>query len=189
MAQLFASGSKERRAIGACNRCRVRRVKIICLCCIISLFSYILRVRFGGRVRLKPREKHVPASQIIEGWANHDSLYRSRLYIPYFQTIFVLFRSWILFGFQPRALFPFFTFHDEKLTRLNVRKNKGLKCEVKSCLTRNVARNSPFNGKHNKTFFTFMTGKILSLRTKQFIWFNVVHSSYPIDIPATPQRL
>ena len=40
-----------------------------------------------------------------------------------------------------------------------------------------------------RTFFTFMTARILFLRTKQFIWFNVVHNSYPLNIPATPQRL
>ena len=44
------------------------------------------------------REKHIPASQIIEGWVNHDTLSRSRLYIIYYQTSFVPFRSWICFG-------------------------------------------------------------------------------------------
>ena len=36
--------------------------KIISLCYIISLFLYLLRVRFGSRVWLKPREKQVPAA-------------------------------------------------------------------------------------------------------------------------------
>ena len=34
-----------------------------------------------------------------------------------------------------------------------------------------------------------MNARILSLKTKQFIWFNVVHISHPLNIPATPQRL
>ena len=41
----------------------------------------------------------------------------------------------------------------------------------------------------HKTFFTFMNARILSLKTKQFIWFNVVHISHSLNIPATPQRL
>ena len=41
----------------------------------------------------------------------------------------------------------------------------------------------------HKTFFTFMNARILSLKTKQFIWFNVVHISHFLNIPATPQRL
>ena len=60
--KLSAFRSKERREICACNRCRVIVVKIISLCYIISLFLYLLRVRFGSRVRLKPREKQVPAA-------------------------------------------------------------------------------------------------------------------------------
>ena len=60
---------------------RVIGVKIISLCYIISFFSHIQRVRFGSGVRLEPKEKikHVLASQIIEGWANHGLLSRSRL--------------------------------------------------------------------------------------------------------------
>ena len=73
----------------------------------------------------------IKTSQIIEGWANHDSLSRSRLYIPYFQKLFVPFRCWICFGLQPRALFPFSTFHDKKLSRLNVRKITELKRECR----------------------------------------------------------
>ena len=38
-------------------------------------------------------------------------------------------------------------------------------------------------------YFTFMNARILSLNTKQFIWFNVVHISHFLNIPATPQRL
>ena len=49
IASLFTSWS-------ACNRCNVKRVKIIFLCVIISLFSYILRVRFGSRVWLRLRK-------------------------------------------------------------------------------------------------------------------------------------
>ena len=60
--KLSAFRSKERREICACNRCRVIVVKIISLCYIISLFLYLLRVRFGNRVWLKPREKQVPAA-------------------------------------------------------------------------------------------------------------------------------
>ena len=60
--KLSAFRSKERREICACNRCRVIVVKIISLCYIISLFLYLLRVRFGSRVWLKPREKQVPAA-------------------------------------------------------------------------------------------------------------------------------
>ena len=41
----------------------------------------------------------------------------------------------------------------------------------------------------HKTFFTFMNARILSLKAKQFIWFNVVHISHFLNIPATPQRL
>ena len=44
------------------------------------------------------REKNFQASQIIEGWVNHNTLSRSRLYIFYYQTSFVPFRSWICFG-------------------------------------------------------------------------------------------
>ena len=36
--------------------------RCLSLCYLISLFLYILRVRFGSRVRLKPREKQVPAA-------------------------------------------------------------------------------------------------------------------------------
>ena len=60
------------------------------LCYIISLFSYILWVRFGNRVWGKPRKKTVLTSQIIEGWASHDPLSRTRLYFIYFQTCFCL---------------------------------------------------------------------------------------------------
>ena len=57
IASLFASWSKERRAIGARNRCRLKRVKIIFfLCDIVSLFSYIPRVRFGSRIWLRLRK-------------------------------------------------------------------------------------------------------------------------------------
>ena len=57
---------------GTCNKCsaeictrnrwRVIVAKIISLCYFISLFLYSLRVRFSSRVRLKPREKQVPAA-------------------------------------------------------------------------------------------------------------------------------
>ena len=53
-AQLSRSNARE---ICAFSRCRVIAIKITSLCYIISMVSYILRVRFGGRVRLKPREK------------------------------------------------------------------------------------------------------------------------------------
>ena len=121
-----------------------------------TIFVYITGTfRWSGMIKTKGKTCSSFANYWRLGKTRLFNLYRSRLYIPYFQTSFMPFRSWILFVFQPRTLFPFFTFHDEKLTRLNVRKNKGLKCEVKNCLTRNVARKSPFNGKHNKTFFTF----------------------------------
>ena len=45
------------REIFACDRCRVIGVIIISLCYIISLSSYVLRVRFGSGVRLEPKEK------------------------------------------------------------------------------------------------------------------------------------
>ena len=44
-------------------------------------------------------KKHILASQIIEGWVNHDILSHSRLYIIYYQTSFVPLRSWICFCF------------------------------------------------------------------------------------------
>lgn len=86
--------------------------------------------RWSGMIKTKGKTCSSFANYWRLGKTRLFNLYRSRLYIPYFQTSFMPFRSWILFGFQPRTLFPFFTFHDEKLTRLNVRKNIGLKCEV-----------------------------------------------------------
>ena len=135
IASLFASWSKERRAIGTCNRCRVKRVKIILFVrYYLSIFVYTT-----GTFRLSDMIK---TSQIIKGWANYDSLSRSWLYIPYFQKRFVLSRCWICFGLQSRTLFPFSTFHDKKSTRWNVPKNTKLKrerrqswIEVLSCWT------------------------------------------------------
>ena len=88
-AQLSRSNARE---ICAFSRCRVIAVKITSSCYIISPVSYILRVCFVGRVRLKPRKKmkHVLAPQIIESWANHDPLSRSRLYILYFSLLCLL---------------------------------------------------------------------------------------------------
>ena len=34
-----------------------------------------------------------------------------------------------------------------------------------------------------------MDARMLSLKAKQFIWFNVVHISHFLNIPATPQKL
>ena len=34
-----------------------------------------------------------------------------------------------------------------------------------------------------------MNARMLSLKAKKFIWFNVVHISHFLNIPATPQRL
>ena len=118
IAELSRSNARE---ICTCNSCRLIGVKTNSLCYIISLFSYILRVRFGNRVRRKPRKKIVPTSQIIEGWANHDPLSRSRLYFMYFQTCSCLFGTGFVFDFNRRLSFIFFRFRDEKLTRSIVR--------------------------------------------------------------------
>ena len=97
----------------------------------------------------------IKTSQIIKVWANHDPLSRSRLYILNFQKRFELFRRWICFGLQPWALFPFSTFYDKKLSRLNVRKITELKrqCRLielryKAVGRENVARESMLNRKH-----------------------------------------
>ena len=57
-------------------------------------------------------KKHIPASQIIEGWVNHDTLSRSGLYIIYYQTSFVSFRSWIC---NKTIMFHWFYKFDSKL--------------------------------------------------------------------------
>ena len=93
------------------------------LCYIISLFSYILRLRFGNRVWRKPRKDYI----------------RTRLYFIYFQTCFGLSGTGFAFDFNQR-LFPFFRFRDEKLARSNVRNKQDSnvnvdKVELK-CLTR-----------------------------------------------------
>ena len=109
IASLFTYWSKERRVIGACNRCKVKRVKII------FFVRYYLPV-FVYTTGTFRQSDMIKTSQIIKGWANHDSLSRSRLCIPYFQKSFVPFRCWIFFGLQPRTLFPISTFHDKKST-------------------------------------------------------------------------
>ena len=57
-------------------------------------------------------EKHIPASQIIESWVNHNTLSRSGLYIIYYQTSFVSFRSWIC---NKTIIFHWFYKFDSKL--------------------------------------------------------------------------
>ena len=70
----------------------------------VALWSATRRVSWNITALKIPRnysfhavqgEKHIPASQIIESWVNHDTLSRSGLYIIYYQTSFVSFRSWI----------------------------------------------------------------------------------------------
>ena len=125
------------------------------LCYIISLFSYILQVRFGNRVWRKRREKKtVQTSQIIEGWANHDPLSRTRLYFIYFQTCFCLFGTGFAFDFNQRLCFLFSGFamrnwQDQmfeiyKISNVNVDK---VELKYKAVWRENVARDSKLKGK------------------------------------------
>ena len=85
--------------------------------CFRTYYKYVPVIGYGENLE----KKIVPTSQIIEGWANHDPLSRTRLYFIYFQTCFCLFSTGFAFDFNQRLCFLVFRFRDEKLTRSNVR--------------------------------------------------------------------
>ena len=123
--------------------------KIISLCYIISLFLYLLRVRFGSRVWLKPREKQVPAApkslkaNVDKPQLKYKAVWRENVHNG-IQRKFLLKR----FCLRPLSILYF-------ILHFSV----------------------------NKAFFTFITLKFLS--KKKILWFNVVHTCYPLNIPAT----
>ena len=108
-AQLSRSNARE---ICACDRCRVIGVKIISLCYIISLFSHILRVRFGSGVGLEPKEK-LNMFQLRKSLkVGQTTVFcRAQDYRFLISDRFCAFRSWICIEFYLEDLFPFFTFH------------------------------------------------------------------------------
>ena len=74
------------REICTCNSCGLIEVKINSLCCFRTYYEYVSVIGYGEN----QGKKTVPTSQIIEGWASHDPLSRTRLYFIYFQTCFCL---------------------------------------------------------------------------------------------------
>ena len=146
IAQFFASWNKERRTIGAWNRCR--RAKIISLCDIIALFLFILRVRFGSRVWLRLR-KSLKVGQ-------------TTTLCPAQDYIFHIFRNFLCLFVAGFALdcnqglcfhFPRFTIRNcqdwmfEKLRNLNANADK-VELRYKAVGRKNVARESIFKRKH-----------------------------------------
>ena len=100
IASLFTSWSKERRTIGACNRCKVKRVKIIFFVrYYLSVFVYTT-----GTFRYSDMIK---TSQIIKGWAITTLCPAQDYVIHIFRNILCLFVAGFSLDCNHRLAFHF----------------------------------------------------------------------------------
>ena len=148
IASLFTSWSKERRTIGACNRCKVKRVKII----FFVRYYLPVFVYTTGTFRYSDMIK---TSQIIKGWAITTLCPAQDYVIHIFRNVLCLFVAGFSLDCNQRLSFHFPRFtirnrHDwmfRKIRNSNANADK-FELRYKAVGRQNFARESMFNRKN-----------------------------------------